>query len=44
MSQAAHTPTEQLSKPIFCSGPEYRQFDFWIGDWDAIEASFAMVS
>ncbi len=18
-----------------CSGPEYRQFDFWLGDWDA---------
>jgi hypothetical protein len=21
-----------------CSGPEYRQFDFWIGDWDAFDA------
>ena len=40
---AAHTPTEQLSKPTFCSGPEYRQFDFWIGDWDAIEAGKAEV-
>ncbi|HKI04525.1 MAG TPA: DUF1579 family protein [Thermoanaerobaculia bacterium] len=20
--------------PPACSGPEYRQFDFWIGDWD----------
>lgn len=21
-----------------CSAPEYRQFDFWIGDWDAFDA------
>jgi hypothetical protein len=20
--------------PFDCSGPEYRQFDFWLGDWD----------
>ncbi len=20
-----------------CAGPEYRQFDFWIGDWDAYD-------
>jgi len=40
---AAHTPTEQLSRPTFCSGPEYRQFDFWIGDWDALEAGKAEV-
>ncbi|MGA8223841.1 MAG: hypothetical protein WB780_19490 [Candidatus Acidiferrales bacterium] len=20
-----------------CSAPEYRQFDFWVGDWDAFE-------
>ena len=25
------------SKDLFCSAPEYRQFDFWLGDWDAIE-------
>jgi hypothetical protein len=24
-------------KNSFCSSPEYRQFDFWLGDWDAIE-------
>jgi hypothetical protein len=22
-----------------CTAPEYRQFDFWIGDWDAFDAS-----
>ena len=21
-----------------CAAPEYRQFDFWLGDWDAFEA------
>ena len=21
-----------------CSAPEYRQFDFWLGDWDVFEA------
>ena len=22
-----------------CRSPEYRQFDFWVGDWDAYDAS-----
>ena len=22
--------------PFNCSGPEYRQFDFWVGDWDVV--------
>ena len=21
-----------------CAAPEYRQFDFWLGDWDTFEA------
>src|SRR5947209_19860516 len=21
-----------------CAAPEYRQFDFWVGDWDTFEA------
>jgi hypothetical protein len=25
-------------KPSSCSAPEYRQFDFWLGDWDAFES------
>lgn len=33
----AHVSTQQFAKPSLCSGPEYRQFDFWIGDWDALE-------
>jgi hypothetical protein len=27
----------QTSKATACSAPEYRQFDFWIGDWDAFD-------
>jgi len=34
---AARVPMQQFAKPAFCSGPEYRQFDFWIGDWDVLE-------
>jgi len=30
--------TQQFGKPTFCSDPEYRQFDFWLGDWDVFEA------
>ncbi len=22
-----------------CSGPEFRQFDFWVGDWDVVSAN-----
>src|ERR1700758_4481159 len=24
-----------------CSSPEYRQFDFWVGDWDVFEKDAA---
>jgi hypothetical protein len=24
-------------KPAACTAPEYRQFDFWVGDWDAFD-------
>jgi len=24
-------------RPAFCTAPEYRQFDFWVGDWDAFD-------
>lgn len=26
------------SKPATCQAAEYRQFDFWLGDWDAYDA------
>lgn len=29
----ANEPREHTS----CSAPEYRQFDFWVGDWDAFD-------
>ena len=31
-SMAMAQPPKRRSPP--CSGPEYRQFDFWIGDWE----------
>jgi hypothetical protein len=31
----AKPPFAQSGSP--CTSPEYRQFDFWVGDWDAIE-------
>lgn len=35
-SRGLMPPSEsQASAP--CSGPQYRQFDFWIGDWDAFD-------
>ena len=27
------------AKPPACAAPEYRQFDFWVGDWDAFDVS-----
>lgn len=30
-------PAAQSAKPIPCSAPEYHQFDFWLGDWDAFD-------
>ena len=34
---AAHNCAQ--SEGPACSTPEYRQFDFWIGDWDALDVS-----
>ncbi|HEY2818658.1 MAG TPA: hypothetical protein VGK44_16185 [Casimicrobiaceae bacterium] len=31
---AAHAQTTPGPKPPSCSASEYRQFDFWQGDWD----------
>ena len=25
--------------PTACAGPEFRQFDFWLGDWDTYEVA-----
>ena len=27
----------QLPKPAACAGPDYREFDYWIGDWDVFD-------
>jgi len=31
------------ARPPGCTAPEYRQFDFWIGEWDVSPAGSAMV-
>ena len=30
---------DDADKPRPCSGPEYRQFDFWAGDWNVLDSS-----
>lgn len=32
----ASPPAAPPPKPFDCSGPEYRQFDFWLGEWDVV--------
>ncbi len=34
---AAPVSSAESQKPTPCAAPEYRQFDFWIGDWDAFD-------
>jgi len=34
---SSRTPQAQAPERAPCAAPEYRQFDFWIGDWDAFE-------
>lgn len=34
---ATKDASAQPSKPAACSAPEFHQFDFWAGDWDAFE-------
>jgi hypothetical protein len=33
-SLAATAAAAQTPPPAACSGPEHRQLDFWVGDWD----------
>jgi hypothetical protein len=28
---------EESGKPARCAAPPYREFDFWVGDWDAFD-------
>ncbi|HKO05961.1 MAG TPA: hypothetical protein VJW51_14485 [Candidatus Acidoferrales bacterium] len=39
LGRAMHPPATaaQPQQAPSCSAPEYRQFDFWAGDWDAFE-------
>ena len=34
---AAHPVPSASAKSDSCVAPEYRQFDFWIGDWDVFD-------
>ena len=34
---SSSTPNPQSSQPPPCTAPEYHQFDFWLGDWDAFD-------
>jgi hypothetical protein len=34
---AGSLPAQQRPQP--CTGPEYRQFDFWIGDWTVTDSA-----
>jgi len=34
LQTAAAQPAAPAPKPFDCTAPEYRQFDFWAGDWD----------
>jgi ketosteroid isomerase-like protein len=31
-------PSHEAAAANACSAPEFRQFDFWLGDWDAFDA------
>ena len=35
---AQSAPAQPIVKPGPCEGPEFRQFDFWIGDWNVFTA------
>lgn len=41
LTGAASIRSADNPKSNFCSAPEYHQFDFWIGDWDAFEGNSA---
>ena len=33
-ARAQSAPAQPIVKPGPCDGPEFRQFDFWVGSWD----------
>jgi hypothetical protein len=35
-ASSSASPTDS-PKPAACTAPEYHQFDFWVGDWDAFD-------
>ena len=41
-SAARPLPSPAPAGPAPCTAPEYRQFDFWIGDWDGFDGDNRM--
>ena len=39
---AQSAPAQPIVKPGPCDGPEFRQFDFWVGDWNVFTADGAL--
>lgn len=38
LAAAAHAATPSPAAPAPCAGPEHRQFDFWLGEWEVTGA------
>jgi hypothetical protein len=36
---SSHAQGDAAAKPRPCTAPEYRQFDFWLGDWNVKDGS-----
>ena len=37
VSATRRESSDESSRPASCAGPEYHEFDFWVGDWDAFD-------
>jgi hypothetical protein len=37
LAMATPASTQETPAPKPCSGPEHRQFDFWVGDWEVTQ-------
>jgi hypothetical protein len=36
---ASATPAAAQQQPPGCTAPAYRQFDFWVGDWEVVDSA-----
>jgi hypothetical protein len=37
------SPAAASPAPAACAAPEYRQFDFWVGDWDVLDPAGKLI-